>query len=247
MRREGAAAILTLDDPKRRNILSGELCRALSRAIAEANANAEVKAIVIMGTPPAFCAGADLDDLKAAAAGEADAVRAVYQSFIDVADSPLPTIAAVNGAAIGAGFNLALACDVRLASTDALFDTRFLKIGLHPGGGHGWMLERAVGWAEASRLLLFGTPVGAEEALRIGLAQEVTSPETLLEAALTMAARAATVPRELLARTKASLRHAVTADHAAAFARETGEQMWSLGQPAFGEMVKRLQTSIKAR
>ena len=245
--RRGATAVLTLDDPRRRNILSPELCAELSAAVAAANVDETVKAIVITGAAPAFCAGADLDDLQAAAKGETEALHAVYQSFMDVAQSGLPTIAAVNGAAVGAGMNLALACDLRLASEEALFDTRFLKIGLHPGGGHGWMLLRAVGWAEATRLLLLARSVRAEEALRIGLVQQVAPADGLLDAALELAGRAEGLPRDLMMRTKASLRLAVQAEHRAAFDHEAKEQMDSLHEPPFIELIQRLQSSIAAR
>ena len=245
--RIGATAVLTLDDSARRNVLRLEMCRAISAAVAAANADPGIKVIVITGIGPAFCAGADLDDLKAAADGATDALNAVYQSFIDVADSALPAIAAVNGAAIGAGLNLALACDVRIASTAAHFDTRFLKIGLHPGGGHGWLLLRAVGWAEASRLLLFGRTAGAAEAVAIGLVQEAVAPDLLMDAALALAAQTEALPRELIMRTKAGLRHAFAATHAEAFAHETVEQMRSLDEPPFRDLLARLQSSIKAR
>ena len=245
--RIGAAAVLTLDDGARRNVLRLEMCRAISAAVAAANADPGVKAIVITGAGPAFCAGADLDDLKAAAGGATDALDAVYQSFIDVADSALPTISAINGAAIGAGVNLALACDIRIASTAAHFDTRFLKIGLHPGGGHGWLLLRAVGWAEASRLLLFGHTVAAGEAAAIGLVQQVAEPDAMMDAVNVLTARTEALPRDLIIRTKASLRHAAAATHAEAFAHETAEQLRSLGEPPFRDLVARLQASIKAR
>ena len=245
--RRGAAAVLTLDDPARRNILSPALCAELSAAVAAANADESVKAIVITGAAPAFCAGADLDDLQAAAKGETEALHAVYQSFMDVADSGIPTIAAVNGAAVGAGMNLALACDMRLASEDALFDTRFFKIGLHPGGGHGWMLLRAVSWAEATRLLLMARSVRAQEAMQIGLVQQVTPAAGLLDAALELAGRTEALPRDLMIRTKATLRMAVQADHRAAFDHEAGEQMDSLHRPPFIELIRRLQSTIAAR
>ena len=247
VRQVGRVAVIRLDDAKRRNILSGPLCAALSEAVAAANADAGTHAIVVTGAPPAFCAGADLDDLQAAAEGRTDAVRAVYKAFIDVADSPLPTIAAVNGAAIGAGFNLALACDLRVASDDAVFDTRFLNIGLHPGGGHAWLLHRAVGWAEASRLLLLGRVVRGAEACRIGLVQQLAPASDVLDEAVELARRADVVPRELLLRTKASLRHAARSTHQAAFEHETAEQFWSLGQPAFAELVERLKLKIASR
>ena len=244
--RHGTAALIRLDDPKRRNILSPALCRELSAAVANANADLQVKAIVITGAAPAFCAGADLNDLKAAAGGNTEALHAVYQSFTDVANSPLPTIAAVNGAAVGAGMNLALACDMRLASEDASFDTRFLKIGLHPGGGHAWMLLRAVGWAQATRLLLLGRSVRAEDALAIGLVDWVEALERLVEVALEWANCAESLPRELIVATKGSLRLAAASDHATAFAHETEAQKRSLHQPPFAELVRRLQASIKA-
>jgi enoyl-CoA hydratase len=243
----GAAVLIKLDDPKRRNILSPALCRDLSAAVAEANANPDAKAIVITGVAPAFCAGADLDDLQAAAEGETEALHAVYQSFMDLANSALPTIAAVNGVAVGAGMNLALACDIRLASEDASFDTRFLKIGLHPGGGHGWMLLRAIGWAETTRLLLLGQPVKAVEAKEIGLVQRVVAPDQLIDAALKLANRTEALPRELIVATKASLRVAAGSDHQATFAHETDEQMTSLHAAPFKELVRRLRVSIASR
>ncbi len=247
VRHHQGVAVLKLADPKRRNILSPAMCVDLSAAVAAANADERVKAIVITGAAPAFCAGADLDDLQTAASGDTAALHAVYQSFMDVAESDLPTIAAVNGAAIGAGMNLALACDIRIASEGALFDTRFLKIGLHPGGGHGWLLLRAIGWAEAARMLLLARPVDAQEAAAIGLVQRVTSSEALLDAAIELAARTEMLPRELLMRTKSSLRHAAESSHSAAFERDATEQLRSLGEPPFIELVKRLKSTIAAR
>jgi enoyl-CoA hydratase len=245
--RHGSALLIKLNDPNRRNVLSPALCRGLSAAVAEANADDEVKAIVITGAETAFCAGADLDDLQAAAVGATDALHAVYQSFMDVANSALPTIAAVNGAAVGAGMNLALACDIRMASENASFDTRFLKIGLHPGGGHGWMLLRAVGWAEAARLLLLGEPVKAAEARDIGLVQKVVAPDRLVDATLELANRSEALPRELIVATKASLRAAAASDHQATFALEADAQMKSLHAEPFKALVRRLQTSIASR
>ncbi|MBC2662779.1 enoyl-CoA hydratase/isomerase family protein [Novosphingobium flavum] len=245
--RHDATAVITLDDPRRRNILSPELAQALSAAVAEANAADDVAAIVITGTAPAFCAGADLADLQAAASGDVAAVNLVYRAFLDVADSVLPTIAAVNGAAVGAGMNLALACDLRIAGESASFDTRFLKIGLHPGGGHGWMLLRAVGWAEATRMLLLDRALGAAEAARVGLVQQISPDGELMGDALALAGRAAALPRDLIVRTKASLRLAATSDHQAAFRHETEEQLRSLGEPPFEALVERMKHSIAAR
>lgn len=243
----GGVRLLRLNLAEQRNLLSFELCTALSEAVATANADPDARAIVITGAPPAFCAGANLADLEAAADGETSTLHAVYQSFLDVAASDLPTIAAVNGPAVGAGMNLALACDIRIASEEAKFDCRFLKIGLHPGGGHGWMLLRAVGWAEAARMLLLNRAVGAAEAKAIGLVQEVASNEVLLSTALSLAARAEALPRELIVDTKRSLRLAAASDHASTFAHESQEQFRSLHQPAFKSLVARLKADIAGR
>jgi enoyl-CoA hydratase len=236
--RDGVA-VLSLNDAPRRNVLSESLCRALSEAIASAESNFEVRAIVITGAPPAFCAGADLSDLRAASDGEMGAVEAVYKAFMDVAMISLPTLAAVNGPAVGAGFNLALACDMRIGSESASFDTRFLKLGLHPGGGHAWMLLRAIGWAHASRLLLAGQSVDAHEACRIGLIEAVSPEATLIDRAVDILRTTVTASRELIVRTKATMRLAQCSDHQSAFSHETVEQRWSLGQPAFAAAIAR--------
>ncbi len=234
---QDGVAILTLDDPMRRNILSESLCRAMIAGVAQAEADPAVHALIVTGEGKAFCAGADLSDLEAAAQGDDAAVRTVYRSFMAVARCALPTIAAINGAAIGAGLNLALACDMRIASRGAVFDTRFLKIGLHPGGGHGWLLLRAVGWAQASRLLLGGQVLRGEQALGIGLVEQLADDDRLMATALELARPMVATPRALLLRTKASLRLAARSDHDTALVHETAEQAWSLGEPAFAERV----------
>jgi enoyl-CoA hydratase len=237
----GGVVVLTLNDAPHRNVLSSALCSALSQAVAEAAADPRVRAVVITGAPPAFCAGANLDDLAAAAAGRTEPLNAVYKSFMDVAMSPLPTLAAVNGPAVGAGFNLALACDMRIASDSAIFDTRFLKLGFHPGGGHAWMLLRAVGWAHASRLLLAGRAVNADEAHRIGLVEALVPEAELINQAIEMLRVCVSAPRELVLRTKASMRLAQSSDHQAAFRHETAEQKWSLESPEFAGALARMR------
>ena len=127
----------------------------------------------------------------------------VYEGFLRIARSPLPTLAAVNGAAVGAGMNLALGCDVRLAARRARFDTRFLQIGLHPGGGHTWMLRRIVGPQATMAAVVFGEVIDGAEAERVGLVYRCVDDDDLLDAAHEMAARAASAPRELVIVTKA--------------------------------------------
>ena len=128
----------------------------------------------------------------------------IYDGFLAVAHCTLPTIAAVNGAAVGAGLNLALAADVRIAGPAALFDPRFQKLGIHPGGGATWMLQRAVGPQAARAALLFGIRFDADAAVRYGLALEVADDP--VAAARKLAAGPAAAPRDVVIATKASMR-----------------------------------------
>jgi enoyl-CoA hydratase len=244
---ENGVVSLFLDDPARSNLLSAALCRELVEAVGKANADPASRILVIRARGKAFCAGADLEDLKSASRGDTAAVHEVYQAFMAVADSPLPTVAVVQGAAVGAGMNLALACDMRVVSETASFDTRFLQIGLHPGGGHAWMLERAVGWQQAARLLLLGQIIHAEEAVATGLALKSVADADVETELAALFAKVARTPRELLLRTKQSMRLAATQDHRAAFEHETKEQMWSLQQPAFAELLAQLQSKLQRK
>ncbi|MCB9373326.1 MAG: enoyl-CoA hydratase [Microthrixaceae bacterium] len=240
-----AVAVLTLDDPPRRNALNLTLVDEIVAALDEIEARDDVGAVVVTGAPPAFCAGADLSDLGDS---QRDGLNRIYQGFLRFSRSPLPTVAAVNGAAVGAGMNLALACDVRLAGASARFDTRFLQLGIHPGGGHTWMLRRAVGPQAAAAMVLFGEVLDAHEAERAGLVWRAVPDDELRDAAVALAARAASVPHELLRRTKATLADVATIDdHDVAVARELETQVWSIGQPEFAERLRRLQARITSR
>jgi enoyl-CoA hydratase len=239
----GPVAVLTLDDPDRRNALSPALCDELTAAV-EAAEQGGAGAIVVTGAGPAFCAGADLSDLGAS---REEGLRRIYAGFLAVARSPLPTVAAVNGPAVGAGMNLALACDVRLVGPRARFDCRFLDLGIHPGGGHTWMLRHIVGPQAAAALLLFGQVADADEAVRIGLAWESTDAGTLVERAVALAARAASMPPGLVRAAKATLA-AVAAldDHDEAVDLELARQVRSMDDPAFGERLAALQRRISS-
>jgi len=236
-------ALLTLDDPDRRNIVSAALNDAVIEAMAEAEGRDDVGAVVVTGAGPAFCAGADLADLEAA--DDAEAVRHLYAGFLRVAESPLPTVAAVNGPAVGAGFNMALACDVIVAGASARFDTRFLRLGLHPGGGHTWRLRRVTDRQAAMAMVLFGEVVDGPRAAEIGLAWRCVPDDELLGTARTLAARAAAGPPELVRRMKATLVATDTVSSGEeAVALELEPQAWSLDQPAFAELVERVRASM---
>src|SRR5438270_9687010 len=131
----GRVAVLTLSDPERRNALTGPLVTEIVDTFDRIEADDSIGAVVVTGAPPAFCSGADTSALGRMASddgtpGERGSVVNVYEGFLRVLRSSLPTVAAVNGPAVGAGFNLALACDVRIAGQSARFDARFVRIGI---------------------------------------------------------------------------------------------------------------------
>ena len=227
-------ALLTVNDPDRRNAVTDEISAALRAAVQRAEADSAVHAVVVTGAGSAFCAGADLSALGAAAD---DALRRIYDGFLAVADCTLPTIAAVNGPAVGAGMNLALACDVRIAGPTALFDPRFQKLGIHPGGGATWMLQRAAGPEVARAALLFGVRFDADEAVRHGIALEVA--EDPVAAARRLAAGPAAAPRDVVIATKATMRATISPGsidsehHAFAVSAEIGPQATSIQSPEF--------------
>lgn len=238
-------ATVTLDDPKRRNSLTLPLVEELVAGFDQLEAASDVGAVVVTGAPPAFCAGADLSDLGGS---RSDGLRSIYEGFLRIGRSPLPTLAAVNGAAVGAGMNLALACDVRLAARSARFDTRFLQLGIHPGGGHTWMLRRIAGPQAAAAMVLFGDVLDGSEAERVGLVWRTVADQDLLAAAQSMAARAAEAPAELARRTKATIADmADITTHDQAVDRELEPQLWSLTQPDFAERLAALQQKISTR
>lgn len=236
-------AVLTLAYPERRNALGIELSAKLVDAVHAAQADEGVGAIVITGEDPAFCAGGDLDELATA---DPATLHTVYAGFLAVAQCPLPTIAAVNGAAVGAGLNLALAADLRLAGPRARFDSRFLQLGLHPGGGYTWMVQRVLGPQGAAALTLFGEAVDATEAARIGLVHRVV--DDVVGAAVELGARAAAANRELVIATKGTL--ALTAgmdSQAAAVEVEVRAQAESVRSADFRERLAALRTRISGR
>lgn len=238
-----AVAVLTLDDPARRNALSPTMVDEIVATLEQLRADESVGALVVTGAGRAFCSGADLGNLVAltdAEGGDPTDVRAIYEGFLAFRESPLPTIAAVNGPAVGAGFNLALACDVRIVSPAARFDTRFATIGLHPGGGHTWLLERLGGPQVAAAMCLFGERVTGERAEQLGIAWQCVDDDALLPTAIALAERAASVPRDLMARIKATLREvAWQPDFESAVRTELDRQAWSFAQGYLNERVRR--------
>jgi enoyl-CoA hydratase len=238
-------ATLTLNNPGERNTLTAPMVDEIVAAMDAVEADDGVGAVVVTGTPPAFCAGANLGNLAEASGSS---LGQIYEGFLRVARSPLPTLAAVNGPAVGAGMNLALGCDVRLAARQARFDTRFLQLGIHPGGGHTWMLRRIAGPQVAMAAVVFGEVLDGVEAERLGLVVRCVDDDALLDVAHEMAARAASVPRQLAIRTKATIQAmADVADHPSAVAGELDPQLWSTRQPWFAERLAALQQRISSK
>ena len=231
-------ALITVNDPDRRNAVTFDMSAQLRAAVETAEANPDVHALIVTGAGKAFCAGADLTALGAATE---EGLRTIYDGFLAVANCTLPTIAAVNGAAVGAGLNLALAADVRIAGPSALFDPRFQKLGIHPGGGATWMLQRGVGPQVARAALLFGMRFDAESAVRHGLALSVAGDP--VGAAYELAAGPASAPRDVVLATKASMRATAnpgvvdTEQHRIAVDIELGPQARSIESPEFAQRL----------
>ena len=244
---DSGVAVLTLNDPKRRNAVSVEMSSRLRRAVTDVEADTDVHAIVVTGAGKAFCAGANLTALGTATE---EALEALYDGFLAIAECRLPTIAAVNGPAVGAGLNLALAADVRIAGDDAVFEPGFQRLGIHPGGGATYMLQRAVGVQAARAALLFGLRFDAEEAVKAGLA--LRHAEDAVAAALEFASAPARAPRDLVMATKASMRATANpgtddiTQHHAAVAVELPPQAESIRSPEFARRLAEAQGGRRA-
>ncbi len=235
-------ALVTVNDPDRRNAVTDAMSAQLRAAVDRAEADADVHALVVTGAGKAFCAGADLSALGVAAE---EGLLRIYDGFVAIANCTLPTIAAVNGAAVGAGLNLALAADVRIAGPHAMFDPRFQKLGIHPGGGATWMLQRGVGPQVARAALLFGMRFDAHSAVAHGLALSVSDDP--VAAALELAAGPASAPREVVLATKATMRATATPGsvdtdaHHTALRTELGPQAASIQSPEFAARLAAAQ------
>ena len=184
--------LLTLDQPDQRNAMSAAMTASWVEAMADLAADRDVRAVVVTGAGSAFCSGGDtswiasepdatVDDLR-------DRMLPFYRAWLAILRLEVPTLAAVNGPAIGAGLCLALACDLRYAATGARLGAPFVRLGMHPGMGATWLLPDVVGPSAARDLLLTGRTVDAEEALRLGLVSRVIEQEGFLDEVLAVAA-----------------------------------------------------------
>ncbi|WP_459550184.1 crotonase/enoyl-CoA hydratase family protein [Nocardia sp. X0981] len=213
--RTGDVVVWTIDNPDQRNPISDEATiDALEEAVRAADRDHTLRVAVLTGAGSAFSAGGNIKHMrdKAGMFGGAPAeLRQGYRHGIQRIPKALyhceiPTIAAVNGPAVGAGCDLALMCDMRIAATTATFAESFVRLGLIPGDGGAWLLPRVVGMARASRLAFTGAAIDAATALEWGMVDEVVEPDELLPAAHRLAAEIAANPPHALRMTKRLLR-----------------------------------------
>jgi enoyl-CoA hydratase len=236
--------LLTLTDPDRRNAMGDEMGAELLRHAADLAGEEDVRVLVVTGEGTAFCAGADLPalfgDPDRPVTDTHERLQSYYSAFLAIRDLPIPTIAAVNGPAVGAGLNLAMACDVRIAGREAAFGATFARIGLHPGGGCTWFLTQAMGGSRALRTLLLGDTIEAERAVAWGLADGPT--DDALAESLEMAERFAKVEPRLARHIKRSVGLAVaTGDLGAVLEYESWAQAASASSPTLQAWVDRFR------
>ncbi|MBT4832845.1 MAG: enoyl-CoA hydratase [Porticoccaceae bacterium] len=237
-------ALITLNNPDKRNMLTIEVCEQIVHYVAQAEQHPEVKALIVTGTGRAFCAGGQLTDLTP----NQEILETIYSGFLSIANCSVPTIAAINGPAVGAGFNMAVGCDVRIVTEQARFEPRFFGLGLHPGGGNTWMLRQLVNWNTAAGMLLFSQSLSGREAVDKGLAWKCVEADKLLEEAFAFTGNIRDLPKELLLRTKQTLRQAGgTNSHQEILDMETAEQIWSIKQPYARDSIAAMIDKISGK
>ena len=183
--RDGPVGVVLMNRPDKLNALSSRLVGAVADAMQEFDRDREIRAIVLGGGERAFAAGADIEQMRGMSPAEAEGFsRLGHRVFGALEALPVPTIAAVNGYALGGGCELACACDWIYASAKARFGQPEVNLGIIPGFGGTSRLARRVGIARAKEMVLGGAPMTAEEALRVGLVNRVFPPEELLDGAL---------------------------------------------------------------
>jgi 2-(1,2-epoxy-1,2-dihydrophenyl)acetyl-CoA isomerase len=211
-RRDGAVAIITLDRPEKVNALDRPMLDRLIALLDEVGRSGTVRALLITGAGRAFCAGQDLADPAFQLDPDFDIAAVVEQTYNAIVRRlralPIPTIAAVNGVAAGAGANLALACDIVIAARSASFLQAFARIGLIPDAGGTFMLTRLLGEARAKALAMLAEPLPAETAAQWGLIWKVVDDAALPGEALALAHRLAGGPAVALALTKQAIQAA---------------------------------------
>lgn len=217
---DGAVATITLNRPDARNAYSAELIGGLVGSLTVAERDDDVRAVVLTGAGAAFCAGGDLKAMQARSgmfSGDPAELRDNYRQGIQSITRAFeafekPVVAAINGAAIGAGLGLAAMADIRVAASSAKFGASFTRIGLIPGDGSGYLLARAIGFSRAMEILLTSRVFGADEAHWMGFVHEVVDADEVVSRANQIAGELAALPQQALRLTKMSLKRSWAGD-----------------------------------
>ena len=231
--------LITLNRPDALNAVTAQMIDELMEALGQAEGDEGVRALMVTGAGRAFCAGQDVRTLSQGSKEElVDLIANRYPPLIlKFWSLEKPIVAAVNGAAMGSGFNLALACDLRLAAENATFGAVFVRIGAGPDSGAAFFLPRLVGTAKAAELLFTGALIDAAEAQRLGIVNRVVPVEALLEEAVALAGRLAQGPRAV-GLAKRALYGSLSLDLAQALAYEAQVQAEALATEDFQEGVR---------
>ncbi len=209
--------VLTLNDPGTRNAINGEdMFVAFEETVARLNSDLSVRAVILTGAGTAFCSGGNVREMRYKTgmfAGTPEQVASQYRTGVHRVTRALyrldlPIIAAINGPAIGLGCDLACVCDIRMASSTAIFAASFVKVGLLPGDGGAWFLPKVVGYARAAEMIFTGSTLDANAALQAGLVTHLASPENLMSEAMSLANQIASNAPQLLRWSKRLLREA---------------------------------------
>ncbi len=231
-RRDDGVAVLTLDLPERRNMMSAPMTASWVRAVEHLRADAELRCVVVTGAGTAFCSGGDVSWIGAQPDADVASLRrrmlAFYTDWLRVRTLDVPVVAAVNGHAIGAGLALALACDLRVVADDAKLAVPFTALGMHPGMATTWSLPDVAGLALARDMLLTGRVVTGAEAVPLGLASRSAPADRVLAEALEMATGIASRAPVATRLTTVALREGGHRDHATALQWEALAQAVTL-------------------
>lgn len=209
---KGAVATLTLNRPDKLNAFSREMHHELSKALKQLEQDTAIRALVITGAGRGFCAGQDLSDLKMGDAGDLhDVIHNHYNPLVlKLQQLRVPTIAAINGVAAGAGASLAMACDIAVAAKSASFVQAFSKIGLVPDTGSTWLLPERIGTPRALALAMLGDKLSAEQAALWGMVWQCVEDAELMNTANALAEKLAAMPTRALTATRQLMRSAAT-------------------------------------
>lgn len=239
---ERHVATITISNPDKRNALTPGMRRDLIEVVRRCERDADVRVVIVTGAGDAFCAGGDIGHLRDLKSREDEA------GFVQLLDegctlvnlirrAPKPVIAMVNGPAFGAGFFVAIACDLRLCAASASFGAPFIKLGLGPDWGGTFLLPRLIGTAKALEMLYTGDGVSAQEAVEIGLANHRYPDDQLASKVIALATQLAERPADVLARHKLAIYHSLNNTFETTADLERRFQLQNFRSPQFAEGI----------